>query len=137
MSRLIDIDLQVQPESETEGYEFSYYTFDSLSAFEVSNVRTSEDISLNDNNTDTPNKDLWRLPVSNNTLSKLQWKDMFCKNILNQIEKGNIVERQLNVVKDKPLRRYVIDGDNTYGTTVIPRTITTQIHLMAPDNLGT
>ena len=28
MSRLIDIDLQVQPESEPKGYEFGYYTFD-------------------------------------------------------------------------------------------------------------
>ena len=32
MSRLIDIDPQVQPESEPEGYEFGYYTFDSLPA---------------------------------------------------------------------------------------------------------
>ena len=41
MSRLIDIDPQVQSESEPEGYEFSYYTFDSLPALEVSNVETS------------------------------------------------------------------------------------------------
>ena len=32
MSRLIDIDLQVQPESEPEGYKFGYYTFDTLPA---------------------------------------------------------------------------------------------------------
>ena len=38
MSRLIDGDLQIQPESEPEGYEFGYYTFDSLPALEVSNV---------------------------------------------------------------------------------------------------
>ena len=45
MSRLIDIDLQVQPESEPEGYEFSYYTFDSLPTLEVSNVKISQDTS--------------------------------------------------------------------------------------------
>ena len=28
MSRLIDIDPQVQQETESEGYEFGYYTFD-------------------------------------------------------------------------------------------------------------
>ena len=95
MSRLIDIDLQVQPESEPEGYEFGYYTFDSLPTLEVSNVETSQDISLNVNDTDTPNNDLWRLPINNDTLSKLQQEDMFCKNILNQIEKGNIIEGQL------------------------------------------
>ena len=41
MSRLIDIDLQVQPESEPEGYEFRYCTFDTLPTLEVSNVETS------------------------------------------------------------------------------------------------
>ena len=61
---------------------------------------------------------------------------MFCNNILNQIEKGNIIEGQLYVVKDKLLKRYVIDGNNTYETTVIPRAITAQVLGMAHDNLG-
>ena len=52
---------------------------------------------------------------------------MFCNNILNQIEKGNIIEGQLYVVKDKVLKRYVIDGNNTYETTMIPRAITAQV----------
>ena len=30
ISRLIDIDPQIQPEPEPEGYEFGYYTFDQL-----------------------------------------------------------------------------------------------------------
>ena len=136
MSRLIDIDLQVQPESEAEGYEFGYYTFDTLPSLEVSNVKTSQDTTLNVNCTDASNNDLWRLPISNNTLSKLQQKDMFCNNILNQIEKGNIIEGQLYVVKDKLLKRYVIDGNNTYETTVIPRAITAQVLQMAHNNLG-
>ena len=88
MSQLIDIDPQVQPESEPEGYEFGYYTFDSLPALEVSNVKTSQDISLNVNDADTSNNDLWQLPINIDTLFNLQQKDMFCKNILNQIEKG-------------------------------------------------
>ena len=81
MSRLIDIDLQVQPESEPEGYEFGYYTFDTLPALEVSNVETSQDTSLNVNDTDVSNNVSWKLPISNDTLSKLQEKDMFCNNI--------------------------------------------------------
>ena len=105
MSRLIDIDLQVQPESEPEGYEFGYSTFDTLPALEVSNIKTSQETSLNVNSTDASNNDLWKLPISNNTLSKLQQKDMFCNNILNQIEKGNIREGQLYVVKEKLLKR--------------------------------
>ena len=100
MSRLIDIDPQIQPESEVEGYEFSYYTFDSLPTLEVSNVETSQDLSLKTKDTDDPNSDLWKLPINNDTLSRLQQEDVFCKNILSQIEKGNIVEGQLYLVKD-------------------------------------
>ena len=102
----------------------------------LSNVKTTQDISLNVNDSEASNNDLWKLPISNDTLSKLQQKDVFCKNLLNQIEKGNIIEGQLYVVKDKLLKRYVIDGDNTYETTVVPRAITTQILQMAHDELG-
>ena len=38
MSRLINIDPQIQQDSEPEGYEFGYYTFDTLPAMEVSNI---------------------------------------------------------------------------------------------------
>ena len=136
MSRLIDIDLQVQPETEPEGYKFRCYTFDTLPTLEVSNVETSQNISLLVDYTEVSNDDLWKLPLSNDTLPKLQQKDIFCNNILNQIEKGNIIEGQLYAVKDKVLKRYVIDGNNTYETTTIPRVITAQILQMAHDNLG-
>ena len=69
-------------------------------------------------------------------MSKLQQKDIFCSNILNQIEKGNIIEGQLYIIKDKLLKRNVIDGNNTYETTVIQKAITAQILWMAHDNLG-
>ena len=69
-------------------------------------------------------------------MSKLQQKDIFCNNILKQIEEGNIKEGQLYIIKNKVLKRYVEDGNNTYETTVIPRVITAQILWMAHDNLG-
>ena len=87
-------------------------------------------------NKDVPNDNLWKLPIDNDTLSKLQQEDVYCKNILSQIEKGNIVEGQLYLIKDKILKRYIIDGDNTYETIVIPRALTTQILQMAHDGLG-
>ena len=40
MSRLIDIDPQVQPKPEPEGYEFRYYTCDELPKLEVSNIES-------------------------------------------------------------------------------------------------
>ena len=93
-------------------------------------------VSLDTKDKDATYNDLWKLPISNDTLSRLQQEDVFCKNILSQIEKGNIVEGQLYLVKDKILKRYIIDGDNTYETTVIPRALTTQILQMAHDELG-
>ena len=135
MSRLININPQVQQESEPEGYEFGYYTFDTLPSLEVSNIETTQDTSVcvSDNNDSTNN--LLELPISNDMLSQLQQKDMFCKNILAQIEKGNIIEEQLYVIQDKLLKRYVIDGNNSYETTVIPRALTAQILQMVHDNL--
>ena len=104
MSRLIDIDLQIQPEPEPEGYEFGYYTFDPLPTLEVSNVETTQDLSLETKDKDTPNDKLWKLPLTTDTLSNLQQEDVFCTNILSQMEKGNIVEGQLYLVKDKILK---------------------------------
>ena len=40
-SRLINIDPQIQQDSEPEGYEFGYYTFDTLPTLEVSNIETT------------------------------------------------------------------------------------------------
>ena len=127
ISRLIDIDWQIQPEPEPEGYEFGYYTFDPLSTLEVSNVETTQNLSLEMKDKDAPNDNLWKLPIDNDILHKLQWEDIFCKNILNQIEKGNIVEGQLYLIKVKILKWCIIHGDNTYETTVVPRALTTQI----------
>ena len=99
MSRLINIDLQVHQESEPEGYEFRYYTFDTLPLLEVSNVETSANTTLHVDDTKSSNDVLWELPINNKTLSELQQKDIFFNNTLKQIEKGNIKEGQLYVIK--------------------------------------
>ena len=109
MSRLIDMDPQIQLEPEPKGYEFGYYTFDQLLTLEVSNVDTTQAISLKMKDEDIPSDKCWKFPIDNDILYKLQQEDIFCKNILNQIEKGNIVEGQLYLIKDKILKRYVID----------------------------
>ena len=92
MSRLIDIDPQVQQDSEPEGYEFGYYSFDTLPMLEVSNIDTTQDMSVSVNENNNTNNNQWELSISNNILFQMQQKDMFCKNILDQIEKGNIIE---------------------------------------------
>ena len=125
MSRLIDINPQTQQDSEPEGYEFGYYTFDTLPAMEVSNIEVTQDTSNNDEK--DFKESLIKLPLDNDILLELQLKDMFCANILAQIEKGNIVEGQMYKVQNKLLKRYVTDGDKTYETLVLPRALTAQI----------
>ena len=136
MSRLIDIDPQIQSEPEPEGYEFSYYTCDLLPTLEVTNIDTTKKKSVETQDEYDHDEDLWKLPVSDDTLSKLQQEDDFCKNIFSQIEKGNLIEGQLYLIRNNILKRYIIDGDHTYETIVMPRTLTPQILQMAHDELG-
>ena len=121
MSRLINIDPQVQQDSEPEGYEFGYYTFDTLPMLEVSNVETTQDTSVCVNDNNDANNNLLELPIDNDMLFRLQQKDRFCVNILAQIEKGNIIKGQLYVIQGKLLKRYIVDGDNMYETIVLPK----------------
>ena len=134
MSQLININPQIQQDSEPEGYEFGYYTFDTLPTLEVSNIEATQDVT--NNNKSDSNDNLIELPLDNDTLFELQQKDTYCANILAQIEKGNIIEGQLYKVQNKMLKRYVTDGDKIYETIVLPRALTAQILKMAHDNLG-
>ena len=90
MSRLIDIDPQIQQDSEPEGYKFRYYTFNTLPAMEVSNIDTTKETS-SENGKDVIENNV-RLPLTDDMLSNLQLQDMFCSHIITQIEKGNINE---------------------------------------------
>ena len=71
MSRLIDMDPQIQPEPKPEGYEFGYYSFDQLPELEVSNVETTQNLLLDIENKDASNDNLQKLPIGNDILHKL------------------------------------------------------------------
>ena len=134
MTRLINIDPQIQQESEPEGYEFGYYTFDTLPTMEVSNINTAkETISKNEKD---DMEYIVELPIPDDILSNLQLQDMFCSHIITQIEKGNIKEGQMYKIQNNVLKRYVTDGDKAYETVVLPRALTAQILKMAQDDLG-
>ena len=104
-----------------------------MPAIEVHNIQTSSEGSTQD---DTANDYLCNLPIDNKMLTKLQQEDEFCKNILKQIEKGNIADGQLYKIEDNILKRFIVDGDDTYETIVIPRSLTPQVLQMAHDELG-
>ena len=127
MSRLIVIDPQIQPEPEPEGYEFGYYTFDELPNLEVTNIESTLNSITDIKTRDFSSNNFQGFLISDDILHKLQQEDAFCKNILNQIKRGKITNGQLYLVKDKILKRYVLEGDNTYETIVVPRALTAQI----------
>ena len=101
---------------------------------EVSNVEMTKQTSNEKEENDIDS--VVRLPLSEDMLSNLQSQDTFCSHILTQIEKGNIKEGQIYLVQSKILKRYVIDGNNTYETVVLPRALTAQVLKMAHDDLG-
>ena len=82
------------------------------------------------------NGNLVKIPLTDKTLSELQEQDTFCSNIIIQIKKGNIKEGQTYKIQNNLLKRYVMDGDKTYETVVLPRALTAQILKMAHDDLG-
>ena len=90
---MIDINPKIQEDSEPGGYEFRYYTFDTLPALEVSNIETTQDMFSN--NKSDPNENLMDLPLDNDTLLELQQKGTFSTNVLAQIERGNIIKGQV------------------------------------------
>ena len=71
MSRLIEIDPQVQPEPELEGYKFGYYTFDELPKLEVSNIESTLNSVANTENTDVSNDNFLKFPIDNDILHRL------------------------------------------------------------------
>ena len=85
---------------------------------------------------DTSGSNFQGFPINNDVLQRLQHDDVFCNNIISQIKKGNIPDGQLYIVKDNILKRYVLEGNHMYETTVIPRALTGQILRMAYDELG-
>ena len=133
MSHLINIGPQVQSEPELEGHEFGYYTFHLLPALEVFNVHTSSAAFTQD---DKNPEFICKLPIDKDMLTKLQQEDEFCSNIFNQIKKGNVIDGHLYKIENKLLKMFVVDGNDTYETTVIPRSLVPQILHMAHNELG-
>ena len=113
MSRIIEIGSQVQQEPEPGGYEYGYYVFDSLPNIEVTDIELTINSITDVETEDTSGHNFQGFPIGNDFLQKLQHNDIFCKNILNQIKKGNIQEGQLYTVRGNILKRYVLEGNST------------------------
>ena len=105
-----------------------------LPAMEVPNIDMPQETS-SDNGKDFDGN-LVNLSLTDKALAELQEQDAFCSNILVQIKKENIKEGQTYKIQNNLLKRYVMDGDKTYKTVVLPRALIAQILKMAHDDLG-
>ena len=140
MSRLIEIDPSVEQIPEEDGHEYGYYAFDILppmktEKFEINEVNEDDkmDKELNEPK-DNPN-----LPQSVSKLEnliQLQLEDPFCDNIIRQLNKGNLIERQPYFIEDYLLHRIIKEQDQQYETIVIPRVMIGQVLKAAHDLLG-
>ena len=92
---MIEIDPQIDPIPEEDGYEFSYYAFDVLLPIGAHKI--------NDDNDEEEVKDLQNVPLDINKLEnliQLQLNDPFCKNIMKQLNKNKLIERQPYFIED-------------------------------------
>ena len=87
MSRLIEIDSQVQQEPEPEGYKFGYYVFDSLPDTEVNDIELTINSITDVETKDMSGHNFQGFPIDKDTLQKLQHNDIFCKNSLIKLKK--------------------------------------------------
>ena len=78
MSRLIEINSKVQQEPEPEGYEFSYYVFDSLPDIEVTDIELTINSITDIETKDTSGHNFHGSPIDNDVLQKLQHNDVLC-----------------------------------------------------------
>ena len=72
MSRLIEIDPQVQQEPEPEGYEYGYYVFDSLPDIKVTDTQLTINSITDVKTKDTSGHNFQCFPIDNDILQKLQ-----------------------------------------------------------------
>ena len=77
MSRLIEIDPQIQQEPEPEGYEFGYYVFDSLPDIEVTDIELTIDSITDTETEDTSGHNFQGFPIDNDVLQELQHNNIF------------------------------------------------------------
>ena len=131
MSRLIEINPQIEQVPEEDGHGFAYYAFDVLPPIEVQEI--------NETSSDNEPEDLqnFRLDINKlENLVQLQLNDPFYSNIIKQLNKGNLIERQPYFIEDYVLHRIVKEQNQQHETVVIPRNLIPQVLYAAHDLLG-
>ena len=124
MSRLIEIHPSVEQIPEEDGHEYGYYAFDILPPMKTGKTELDsvEVVEVTNTNTEEQNENLKTVTELEN-LIQLQLEDPFCANIMKQLDKGNLIERQPYFIEDYVLHQIVKDLDQQYETVVVPRVL--------------
>ena len=136
LSRLIDIDPDVQLQPELKDYEFGHYAFETLPKARskmVHEILTSLDgidvceINITyDNSENSPYS--VKLPLSNEQFSCLQDKDLKVRQLKQKVIQGQYA--QFYFIKKSILYRSVIDNGHKFEAVVVPEDlIGTVLHL--------
>ena len=137
LSRLIDIDPDVQLQPELKDYEFGHYAFETLPKARskaIHEILTSVDgvevceINLTYNNSE--NSPYWvKLPLSNEQCSCLQDKDLKVRQLKQKVTQG--LYAQFYLIQNGILYRSVIDNGHKFEAAAIPEDlIGTVLHLV-------
>ena len=110
MSHLVLIDPDVQLTAEPKGFEYRYYAFDNIDPIETQiEINEITDRREGKNPIKMPNEEIV-LPIPNNKLIELQKNDKFCKNILNMLQSGKLLNKNPYYIEENILKRYVEDN---------------------------
>ena len=133
MSRLIQIDPEAKLQPEQEGYEFGYHAFEDMEPIEyetnvVDSTTLKDPIPL-------PGGEI-KLPLEDEKLKELQQKDKFCKEIIEELSKGQLQSGQPYYQEEGILKRFVEDGKQRFEAIVLPQVLTGAVLQLAHEGLG-
>ena len=136
MSRLIALDPDNQLVDESEGFEYSYYTFDNIDPIktqvEINEITNKMGIETPVN---LPSKEI-TLPIEDDKLIELQKEDKFCKNILNMLASNKLQNKNPYYIENGILKRYIDDNKQRSEVIVLPQTLTQPTLQLAHEGLG-
>ena len=133
MSRLIQIDPEARLQPKKEGYEFGYHAFKDMEPIKceisaIDTVSPMDPIPL-------PEEDI-KLPLDNEKLKGFQQKDKFCRDIINELEKGQLQNKNPYYQEEGILKRFVEDGKQKFEAVVLPQVLTSAVLKLAHERLG-
>ena len=138
LSRIVNVDPDIQSEPEQEGYEFGYSCFEELPPVEVFAVeeKVVKDVNL------WPDKEIGipefecTLMVPKGKLHHLQMKDEMCQKRARQVHMGTNSSKSYYINKDGILQKLLEDNEEIFQTTVLPKILIDPVLQLAHNSAG-